>query len=76
MGRRAMKNPGDQSDVESRLMEERVRKLDAEYGFHFSDEEIQLIARQTEKFERLFQRLREVDLSGVMPVLKLNRKEP
>jgi Asp-tRNA(Asn)/Glu-tRNA(Gln) amidotransferase C subunit len=72
-----MKNPADQNaDVESRIMEERVRKLDAEYGFHFSDEEIKLIARQTEKFERLFRSLNEVDLAGVMPLLKLNRKEP
>jgi Asp-tRNA(Asn)/Glu-tRNA(Gln) amidotransferase C subunit len=71
-----MKNPADQNDVESRLMEERVSKLDAEYGFHFSDEEIKLIARQTEKFDRLFRSLNQVDLAGVMPLLKLNRKEP
>jgi Asp-tRNA(Asn)/Glu-tRNA(Gln) amidotransferase C subunit len=71
-----MKNPADQNDVESRLMEDRVRKLDAEYGFHFSDEEIKLVARQTEKFERLFRSLNRVDVSGVMPLLKLNRKEP
>ena len=71
-----MKNPADENDVESRLMEDRVRKLDAEYGFHFSDEEIKLIARQTEKFERLFRSLNEVDLAGVMPLQKLNRKEP
>jgi Asp-tRNA(Asn)/Glu-tRNA(Gln) amidotransferase C subunit len=71
-----MKNPADQDDIESRLMEERVRKLDAEYGFHFSDEEIKLIARQTEKFERLFRSLNQVDLTHVMPLLKLNRKEP
>jgi Asp-tRNA(Asn)/Glu-tRNA(Gln) amidotransferase C subunit len=71
-----MKNPADLNDVESRLMEERVRKLDAEYGFHFSDEEIKLIARQTEKFERLFRSLNQVDLTHVMPLLKLNRKEP
>jgi hypothetical protein len=71
-----MKNPADENDVESRLMEDRVRKLDAEYGFHFSDEEIKLVARQTEKFERLFRSLNRVDVSGVMPLLKLNRKEP
>ena len=71
-----MKNPADESNVESRLMEERVRKLDTEYGFHFSDEEIKLIARQTEKFERLFRSLNQVDLTHVMPLLKLNRKEP
>jgi Asp-tRNA(Asn)/Glu-tRNA(Gln) amidotransferase C subunit len=71
-----MKNPVDENDVESRLMEDRVRKLDAEYGFHFSDEEIKLVARQTEKFERLFRSLNRVNVSGVMPLLKLNRKEP
>jgi Asp-tRNA(Asn)/Glu-tRNA(Gln) amidotransferase C subunit len=71
-----MKNPADENNVESRLMEDRVRKLDAEYGFHFSDEEIKLVARQTEKFERLFRSLNRVNVSGVMPLLKLNRKEP
>jgi hypothetical protein len=69
-------NSAEQNAGESRLMEDRVRKLDAEYGFHFSDEEIKLIARQTEKYERLFRRLYEIDLAGVMPLLKLDRKEP
>ena len=71
-----MKNSTDQNAGDSRLMEDRVRRLDAEYGFHFSDEEIKLIARQTEKYDRLFRRLYEIDLAGVMPLLKLDRKEP
>lgn len=68
-----MKNFTEQDVNESRLMEDRVRKLDAEYGFHFSDDEIKLIARQTEKFERLFRRLYEIDLAGVMPLLKVDK---
>ena len=48
-------------------MEEMVRKLDAEYGFNLSEEEIKLIARQAGEAERLFQRLYGVDFTGLNP---------
>jgi hypothetical protein len=55
-------------------MEEQLRKLNAEYGFNLTEEEIKVIARQAEEANLLFQPLFEVDLSGVMPILKLDRK--
>ncbi len=57
-------------------MEDAVRRLNLEYGFNLSEEEIQRIAKQAEDAERLFQSLFEVDLTGVTPILKLeNRKK-
>ena len=55
-------------------MEERLRKLNAEYGFKLTEEEIKVIASQADEANRLFQPLFEVDLNHVMPVLKLDRK--
>ncbi len=55
-------------------MEEAVRRLNAEYGFNLSEEEIRLIAKQAEEANRLFQPLFDVDLTGVMPMMKLDRK--
>jgi Asp-tRNA(Asn)/Glu-tRNA(Gln) amidotransferase C subunit len=55
-------------------MEEQVRKLNRDYGFALSEEEIQWIARQGEEYERLFRCLYEIDLTGVAPMLKLERK--
>jgi hypothetical protein len=55
-------------------MEEHVRKLDAEYGFNLTEEEIKLVARQAEEAKKLFQPLFEVDLIHVMPILKFDRK--
>jgi hypothetical protein len=54
-------------------MEEQLRKLNAEYGFKLTEEEIKVIARQADEANRLFQPLFEVDLNHVMPVLKLDR---
>ena len=55
-------------------MVEQVRKLNADYGFGLSEEEIQTIARQGEAYERLFRCLYEIDLSGIAPLLTLERK--
>lgn len=57
-------------------MEERIRRLNQEYGFKLSEEEMRTIARRTEEFEQLFQCLYEVDLAGVAPLLALNPKSP
>ncbi len=51
-----------------------VKGLNAQYGFNLSEEEIRLIAQQVEANNRLFQKLYEVDLSGVMPIMKIDRK--
>jgi Asp-tRNA(Asn)/Glu-tRNA(Gln) amidotransferase C subunit len=42
-------------------MEEIVRRLNAEYRFNLSEEEIKVIATQAEEAHRLFQRLYEVE---------------
>lgn len=55
-------------------MEELVRRLNAEYGFDLSEEEIKLVARQAEAAERLMKRLYEVDVSRVMPLATIDRK--
>ncbi len=55
-------------------MREAVKRLNAEYGFILSEEEIDLIAEQAEADHRLFQPLNDVDLRGVMPILKVDKK--
>jgi hypothetical protein len=56
-------------------MEEQIRKLNAEYGFNLSEDEIKLIAQQAEETERLLRSLNDVDLTDVMPILKVERKK-
>ncbi|MFQ5851669.1 MAG: hypothetical protein ACE5JU_13930 [Candidatus Binatia bacterium] len=55
-------------------MKEMVRRLDAEYGFGLTEAEIELVAKQVEGANRLFQPLFEVDLTGVMPLMKVDRR--
>lgn len=55
-------------------MEEQLRKINREYGFNLSDEDIQTLARRAEEFERLFHCLYEVDLSDMTPLLKLDKR--
>jgi hypothetical protein len=55
-------------------MEEQIRKLNAEYGFNLSDEEIKTILQQVEETEHLFRPLNEIDLVDVMPILKVEKK--
>ncbi|HSF57371.1 MAG TPA: hypothetical protein VLD83_04815 [Candidatus Binatia bacterium] len=56
-------------------MEEQIRKLNAEYGFNLSEDEIKLIAQQAEETERLLRPLNEIDLIDVMPILKIEKKK-
>ena len=55
-------------------MEEEVRRLNAEYGFSLSEEEIAIIARQAEEAQRLCNGLHDVDLTAVKPILKVESK--
>jgi hypothetical protein len=48
-------DPGDAN------MKELIRKLDAEYGFGLTEQEVELVARQSQEMSRLYQRLYEVD---------------
>lgn len=56
-------------------MKEVVRRLNDEYGFNLSEEEIELIAKQAEANNRLFHPLYEVDLTGTMPIMKVDKKK-
>lgn len=56
------------------VMKELVKKLDAEYGFGLTQEEIEIVAKQAEDAERSFKPLFEVDLTGVMPLTKVDRR--
>ena len=56
-------------------MEEQVRKLNVEYGFNLSEDEIKVIARQAEETERFLRPLNEMYLVDVMPVLKVDKKK-
>ena len=42
-------------------MKELIKRLDAEYGFNLSEEEIEIIAKQAEKSDLLFQGLYKED---------------
>lgn len=55
-------------------MQDAVRRLNAEYGFHLTEKEIDIVAQQAEEAALLFQPLFEVDLSGVSPLTKVDRK--
>jgi len=54
-------------------MRDAVRRLNVEYGFNLSDEEIDLIAKQAEEANRLFQPLFEVELTGVTPLMRIEK---
>jgi hypothetical protein len=56
-------------------MEEQIRRLNAEYGFNLSEDEIKLIVQQAEERERLLRPLNELDLIDVMPILKVEKKK-
>jgi hypothetical protein len=56
-------------------MEEQIRRLNAEYGFNLSEDEIKLIVQQAEETERLLRPLDELDLIDVMPILKVEKKK-
>jgi Asp-tRNA(Asn)/Glu-tRNA(Gln) amidotransferase C subunit len=55
-------------------MKERVRRLDAEYRFNLTEEEIAIIAKQAEDAEQLIKPLFEVDLTGILPLMKVEHR--
>jgi len=55
-------------------MKELIRQLDSEYGFKLSEEEVELIAKQWESANRMFQCLNDVDLAGVTPIMKVDKR--
>ena len=53
-------------------MKDAVQRINVEYGLNLSEEEIEIITKQVEAGKRLFQKLYEVDVEGVVPALKID----
>jgi Asp-tRNA(Asn)/Glu-tRNA(Gln) amidotransferase C subunit len=56
-------------------MKDAVQRLNVEYDLNLTDDEIEQIARQAETGQRLFQKLFQVDVKGVVPALKIDLAE-
>jgi Asp-tRNA(Asn)/Glu-tRNA(Gln) amidotransferase C subunit len=56
-------------------MKDAVQRINVEYGLNLTEEEIEIITKQVEASQRLFQRLYEVDVEGVVPALKIDPSE-
>ena len=55
-------------------MKELLRKIDAEYGFKLTEEEMSRIENDAKEAEWLFQQINEVNVSGKAPFMKLALK--
>ncbi len=55
-------------------MKDAVQRLNDEYKLNLTDKEIDIVAQQAEEAALLFQPLFEVDLSGVSPLTKVDRR--
>jgi Asp-tRNA(Asn)/Glu-tRNA(Gln) amidotransferase C subunit len=56
-------------------MKDAVKRIDVEYGLNLTEEEIEAITKQAEAGQKLFQKLYEVDVEGVIPALKIDPAE-
>ena len=56
-------------------MKDAVRRLDIEYGLNLTEEEVDEIAEQAQAAQRLFQKLYEIDVEGVVPALRIDPAE-
>jgi Asp-tRNA(Asn)/Glu-tRNA(Gln) amidotransferase C subunit len=57
-------------------MKDAVQRINVEYGLNLTEEEIEIITKQVEAGQQLFQKLYEVDVEGVVPALKIDPSEP
>jgi Asp-tRNA(Asn)/Glu-tRNA(Gln) amidotransferase C subunit len=55
-------------------MKDAVRRLNDEYRFNLSEQEIELVAKQAEDAAHLFQPLFEVDLTDITPLAKIDKR--
>ena len=51
------------------FMEEQIRRLNAQYGWNLSDEEVRRIAAEALIQERVLERLKHVNLAQTRPIL-------
>ena len=56
-------------------MKETVQRINIEYGLNLTEEEIDIVTKQVEAGQQLFQKLYEVDVQGIAPVLKIDPAE-
>ena len=63
------------NDYRNSPMKDAVRKINAEYSLDLTEEEIEAITKQAEASRKLFQKLYEVDVEGVVPALKIDPAE-
>lgn len=56
------------------LMKDAVTRLNDEYGFKLTDKEIDTVVQQAEEAALLFRPLFEVDLTGITPLTKVDKK--
>jgi hypothetical protein len=54
-------------------MKDAVIRLNIEYGFNLSDQEIDIVTKQAEEAALLFQPLFEVELTGIAPLTKIDK---
>lgn len=52
-----------------------MQRLNVEYGLALTEEEIEQIAKQAQAGQKLFAKLYEVDVEGVVPALKIDPAE-
>ena len=55
-------------------MKDAVRRLNEEYGFRLTDKEIEIVAQQAEEAALLFQPLFQVDVSGITPLTRIDKR--
>lgn len=55
-------------------MKDAVRKLNIEYGFNLSEQEIDTVAKQAEEAALLFRPLFEVDITDIAPLTKIDKR--
>lgn len=56
-------------------MKDAVQRINVEYELNLTEEEIEIITKQVEAGQRLFQKLYEVDVEGIVPALKIDPSE-
>jgi len=55
-------------------MKDAVRRLNDEYQFNLTEKEIDLVARQAEEAALLFKPLFEVNVHGITPLTKIDKR--
>jgi Asp-tRNA(Asn)/Glu-tRNA(Gln) amidotransferase C subunit len=56
-------------------MKDAVKRINIDYGLNLTEEEIEAIVKQAEAGQKLFQKLYDVDVEGVIPALKIDPAE-